>query len=362
MCKLDVRVGQMSFADTFVNWMEAHILDAPEMAAFGFAMAVGLLIMLAVLLIRAFMEFFARLKSAGLARSVRRDKMPGYRIMLANAAGRKSGRATRFLSEALEDHFATFSFGAPYRLIKSTTITGGRSPQAVRLARRRLAASDADMIVWADRTSSGEEGLQVYGLSRGGGLRADEAGVFAFSLTGKPADWTDAIKSAAAFKLARELQPALKHPESFRGEKMKDLASALESMIAPDAPLSAALRAELEADFCACAVHVAEDADEPVWLDRVIDLRRTALSDPSYANNRQGAIQARIDLGRALLIKAEKKYDQAILQEAINHLGAVVTALQSDPAISRARSASEAMYKAQAMIENRKRFSLNFGS
>ena len=352
----------MSFVDTFVNWVEAHILHAPEMAAFGFAMAIGLLMTASVLIIRALLGLWARLSSAGQARNVRRDKMPGYRIMLANVSGRGSGKATRFLGEALEDHFATFSFGAPYRLIKSPNIPGGRSPQSVKLARRRLAASDADMIVWADRTSSGEEGLHIYGLSRGGGLRADEAEVFAFSLTGKPAEWTDAIKSAAAFKLARELQPALKNPESFRGEKMKELASALESVIAPDVPLSTAMRAELEADFCACAVHVAEDAGEPVWLDRVIDLRRTALSDPSYANNTQGSIQARIDLGRALLIKAEKQYDQAILQEAINHLGAVVTALQSDPMIARARNASEAMYKAQAMIENRKRFSLNFGS
>lgn len=352
----------MTLVDTFVNWFDVYILQAPEMAAFGFAMAVGLLIALFVLLMRASLRLFSRLRSAGQARAVRRDKMPGYRIMLANASGRKSGKARRFLSEALEDHFATFSFGAPYRLIKSPLIQGGGSPQSVKVARRRLAASDADMIVWADRLSAGEEGLHIYGLSRGGGLRADEADVFAFPLSGKPADWTEAIKSAAAFKLARELQPALKHPESFRGEKMKALASALESVIAPDVPLSAAMRAELEADFCACAVHVAEDAGETVWLDRVIDLRRTALSDPSYANNMQGAIQARIDLGRALLIKAEKEYDQGILQEAINHLGAVVTALQSDPMISRARNASEAMYKAQAMIENRKRFSLNFGS
>jgi hypothetical protein len=51
-----------------------------------------------------------------------------------------------------------------------------------------------------------------------------------------------------------------------------------------------------------------------------------------------------------------------VVKEAISHLAQAVEGLRGDPTIQRAQSASDALFKAQAMIESRKRFSLNFGS
>ena len=61
-------------------------------------------------------------------------------------------------------------------------------------------------------------------------------------------------------------------------------------------------------------------------------------------------------------MRAEKQFDQKVVQEAISHLSQAVDGLRGDPVIIRAQSASDALFKAQSMIESRKRFSLNFGS
>ena len=344
------------------DWVETHVLSAHDFATFGFAMALLLCLGLVFLFLSGVRSLITRLRNASGTRAFRRSKEPGYRILLARPTGSGAGRIGKWLNAALSDNLAEFNFGAPFRLASTGEIAGGSDQKVLAQARRRLATSDADMLVWASRINKGDSGLIVQGLSRGGGLRPDEARPFTIALPGSRDAREGQVPNIAAYLLAKKLQPALANPQAFRPEKMKLLAEALNRMLDESESVSPVIRSELEADFCASGVHVAEQTGDLGTLDRVIAMRRAHLGEVSNTSDSALVSQARMDLGRALLARAEKQYDLKVVQEAISHLSQVVEALRADPSIQKAQTASDAMFKAQTMIETRKRFSMNFGS
>lgn len=346
---------------TAESWFEANVVDATELATFGFVMLCVLAATLVILALSLLGSLLKTLRNASGARAARNDKTPGYRILVARPSGKRAGRAWKWLLTALDSHLSEFNFGAPLKLFRTGTIRGGMQTRAVQRARRRLDVADADMLVWADRTGRREDGFVIHGLSRGGGLTAAEARSFTLVLPGKMADLEGQMPRVAAYLLARELQPALAHPQSFRAEKMKTLSDALSELLAESPALSVALRSRIEADFCASSVHVAEQSGDMEALDHVIMLRRIHLEDIKSDRDTSRAVQAHMDLGRALLARATKQFDRKTVEEAISHLSKVIEALQADPTIKRAQAASDAMYKAQNLLETRKRFAVNFG-
>ncbi len=346
---------------TAESWFEASVVDATELATFGFVMLCVLAATLVILALSLLGSLLKTLRNASGARAARNDKTPGYRILVARPSGKRAGRAWKWLLTALDSHLSEFNFGAPLKLFRTGTIRGGMQTRAVQRARRRLDVADADMLVWADRTGRREDGFVIHGLSRGGGLTAAEARSFTLVLPGKMADLEGQMPRVAAYLLARELQPALAHPQSFRAEKMKTLSDALSELLAESPALSVALRSRIEADFCASSVHVAEQSGDMEALDHVIMLRRIHLEDIKSDRDTSRAVQAHMDLGRALLARATKQFDRKTVEEAISHLSKVIEALQADPTIKRAQAASDAMYKAQNLLETRKRFAVNFG-
>ena len=346
---------------TAESWFEANVVDATELATFGFVMLCVLAAALVILAFSLLGSLLKTLRNASGARSARSDKTPGYRILVARPSGKRAGRAWKWLLTALDSHLSEFNFGAPLKLFRTGTIRGGMQTRAVQRARRRLEVADADMLVWADRTGQRADGFVIHGLSRGGGLTAAEARSFTLVLPGKMSDLEGQMPRVAAYLLARELQPALAHPQSFRAEKMKTLSDALSELLAESPALSVALRSRIEADFCASSVHVAEQSGDMEALDHVIMLRRIHLEDIKSDRDTSRAVQAHMDLGRALLARATKQFDRKTVEEAISHLSKVIEALQADPTIKRAQAASDAMYKAQNLLETRKRFAVNFG-
>ena len=346
---------------TAESWFEANVVDAAELATFGFVMLCALAVVLIILAFSLLGSLLKTLRNASGARSARNDNTPGYRALVARPSGKRAVRAWKWLLTALDSHLSEFNFGAPLKLFRTGTIRGGMQTRAVQRARRRLEVADADMLVWADRTGQRADGFVIHGLSRGGGLTAAEARSFTLVLPGKMSDLEGQMPRVAAYLLARELQPALAHPQSFRAEKMKTLADALSELLAESPALSVALRSRIEADFCASSVHVAEQSGDMEALDHVIMLRRIHLEDIKSDRDTSRAVQAHMDLGRALLARATKQFDRKTVEEAISHLSKVIEALQADPTIKRAQAASDAMYKAQNLLETRKRFAVNFG-
>lgn len=346
---------------TAERWFETNVVDATELATFGFVMLCVLLVAVAVLILSLLGSLLKTLRNASGARAARNDKSPGYRVLVARPAGRGAGRAWKWLLSALNAHLSEFNFGAPLKVFRTGTIRGGIETRAVQRARRRLEVADADMLVWADRTGRREDGFVIHGLSRGGGLTAEEAKLFTLLMPGKMIDLEGQMPRVAAYFLARELQPALANPQSFRPEKMKILSNALAEILEDSPTLPVALRSRIEADFCASLVHVAEQSGDMDALDHVITLRRIHLQDIKSDGDTSRAVQAHMDLGRALLARATNQFDRKTVEEAISHLTKVIEALQADPTIKRAQAASDAMYKAQNLLETRKRFAVNFG-
>ncbi|WP_375210019.1 hypothetical protein [Hyphomonas jannaschiana] len=343
-------------------WAGAHVRETQYLAALGVVLGLlfgGFLIVLAA---RFCVRIVRRLGDVMAARALRTDKTPGYRIVLAKPAGRKRGATLKWLQAALTDHLSAFNFGAPFRIMRMSPLLGGLAPRTVERARRRMAASDADLFVWGERRGRKEDGLVLHGLTRGGGLTAAEARLFTLRLPARETSLEGAMPKIAAFLMAKKLQPGLGNPQSFRPEKISLLAEALSAMLDHEGPMPVAVRNEVEGDFCASAVHVAEEAGDLAGLDRVIALRREHLTEGAVQADPERAIQARMDIGRALLARAAKKYEPELVREAIGYLSQVVEALRADPSIMRAQAASDAMFKAQSLMETRKRFAVNFGT
>ncbi|KCZ55914.1 hypothetical protein HY29_09925 [Hyphomonas beringensis] len=352
----------LAWFDTAETWVQEHVLPGGEMAAFGFVMMLLIIAAVVVILFVLLAKTVRRaLMESGLRRAAK-DKSPGYRILLAPPGGLSGAKAGKWLMSALQDHLGAFNFGAPFKLFRTSHIPGGLEGRALARARRRMIVSQADMFLWTERTGRGDEGFLIHGLSRGGGLRAEEARPFTLALPGRIKNLDGQLPRIAAYFLARELQPALANPQSFRPEKMKLLAEALGEMLDDCASLSPVLLRRLEADFCATGVHVAEQAGDLDALDRVLRLRQGHLQAPQTDRDSWRVVQSHMDIGRALIARSMVQFDRKQVEDAISHLSKVIEALQADPTIQRAQTVSDTMAKAKNMLETRKRFAVNFGA
>ncbi len=344
------------------QWFGSHSSEMTWLAAFGGLAALALVLASVFIVFRFLGRVVRAAKDSAVTRSLRTSKAPGYRILMSMPTGKAPRATSRWLRKAMHENLASYNFGAPFTIAEMSALKGELAPKSIARARRRMAASDADMLIWVARRGGSDTGLVINGLTRGGGLSPADAVMFEIKLPARKAALGGAMEQVAAYLLAKQLQPALANPQSFRPEKMKLLATAISAMLDHQGQMAPAIRAGLEADFCASSVHVAEQSGDLEGLDRVISLRREHLTEHAANADPARALQARMDIGRALLARAERKFDPALIQEAIGHLSQVVEALRTDPAIVRAQGASDAMFKAQTMLESRKRFAVNFGT
>ena len=74
-----------------------------------------------------------------------------------------------------------------------------------------------------------------------------------------------------------------------------------------------------------------------------------------------GWIAAKITLGRALRLRAEKRFDPVLLQEAIAQLSEALEALRSEPRFKLAEAAAQAIGDAQRLLGARRKFSITGG-
>ncbi len=342
--------------------IESRFGNYPALALVGWIAAALALLWFAVLVLRLMMRLGQRFSDSSAARQLRKDEAPGYRILMAGAAGLGNGRLGKWAHRAANDHLATFNFGAPFKLARCSPMPGGTDGRSMRRARKLMTLGDADMIVWPIAESRDETGLVLHGLSRAGGLTAEEARGFRLELPGRYKALSGRMPQIAAYLMAKALQPQIGDPQAFRPEKMKLLANEIAAMLGEGTELPAKLKAGLEADYCAACVHLAEAMGDFEAIDQVIALRESHLAKLGPGGDPILAAQAHMDIGRALIARAEKQFDQKTVHTAIQHLSSVVEALRADPTIQRAQMASDVMFKAQTMIETRKRFSVNFGS
>lgn len=342
------------------RWLETYIFPSETLAAFGFACAIGAAVALTLVALRI-LRRLARSASVSSNSAVRRaGRAPGYRIMIADFGGRQAGRAREAITAALEDYLAAFSFGVRFQLFRTGPVSGRPEGETLRMVRRRLRKSDGDMVIWGTRENPSFNGLVLCGVTRGGSLTPEEARGFSFAMPGDAALFGEEQAKVTAYLLAKQLQPALSRPEAFRPEKIEELGRILDELLSGEAVLPAPVRWELERDFSSIVLHLSEVEPRADWLEKVIALRTATLEalkeDPDF----DAQVEARLDLGAALLKIAEARFDPASVREASVHLNAVVDALRPHDVIRKVQRASDGLARAQALVETRRRFAVNF--
>ena len=90
-------------------------------------------------------------------------------------------------------------------------------------------------------------------------------------------------------------------------------------------------------DASAGALQLAFAGDDS-WIDRSVDIARSTLSEINRSAAPDRWIAANITLGRALRLKAEKRFDPVMLREGIAHLTEALEALRSEPRLKLAES------------------------
>ncbi|MEL6259130.1 MAG: hypothetical protein AAFQ67_08740 [Pseudomonadota bacterium] len=336
---------------TAADWMAQQLQATPALGVIGAVAVLYCVVFAAVWVFSNGATTVEQLRAARVDKALRRNPEPGYKLLIAKPIGARSSAAGAFLEDSLRKHLPTFCFGAPINIARG----GGRIRGAKDLE-RRLDRSGADIVIGVKRTDRSKEGLVLSGLVRG----STGATPFAFSLPGSTKAWAAGLAPVAAFMVAKNMQPAIAQPMNFRAEKAAPVARQLEAILQRPAELSEPVHAMIENDFAAYALHVAEKGVDMAALDKVIALRRAALDRKTASAALR--LTARLDLGRALLVRAEKNFDQAVVAEAINHLREAIEIMRADPMIRRAEDASSAISKAQSMLASRRRFSISASS
>jgi len=340
---------------SLTNWFEATISGSPLWSGLGLAAAIfaGLVIL-----------WFALQQAARSIRGVmammasrKRRSTQGFGIAVAPVIGPNGGHQTKAIIAALDEHLHLFTFGSPFEIVKAPRmrIKGAEGLRAA--ATRYLESSATDLVLWGHRSRGKNVPSQIDILSCGGSLAPTEADHLEGFFPSINAANRATNSRVAAYLVARALQPGLSNGSAYKAEKLSPVADILVSCLDDADGLPDRTRLTLEHDYSSMALHLGGEAH----LSRVAELRRKRLSGdvplaPAFE------VQARIDLGRALLGLSTINFDPVRIREAMDHLKIAVELLKSDPVLQMAQATNQAVQQGQAMLANRKRFSVTGGS
>jgi hypothetical protein len=257
------------------------------------------------------------------------------------------------MHKAIEAYLKDYMFGGPFRI---TRYPGGidNEDQAARL----LARTDADLLVWAE-SPRGTKGVARI-LSRPSNTFEQQRPAMTLAMPKENTAWTDALARAMAYGAAKQFRPALGRPQDFRPERLQPVVESLLSILGQRPKADPKLVAELVDDASAGALQLALAGDD-AWVDRSVDIARATLAEINRSASPDRWIAANITLGRALRLKAEKKFDPVMLREGITYLTEALEALRSEPRFKLAESAAHAIGEAQKLLGTRRKFSITGG-
>jgi hypothetical protein len=332
--------------------VEAFLAAWPQVAAAGLIAAVVAAVVLAFMLIMWAARLFMSLRRSAIASRIRRTRDGGVRIVVARARSGRRASISRFLERSLETHLAAFMFGGPFTVVR---YPGGLPDEAA--ARRLLARSEADLIVWSDLTP-GTKGEALI-LSRPANFESVRS-VARFALPKERSAWNPALSRAMAYAAARQFRPALGRPQDFRAERLQPVVEELLAILAEKPKADPRLLADMVDDAAAGALQLAYAGDE-TWLERAVEIAGVTLNELNRSASPDRWIAAKINMGRSLRLKAERRFDPVVLRESIAHLTEALDALRSEPRFKLAESAAQGIGEAQRMLGARKKFSISNG-
>lgn len=338
-----------------IEWFETSIVGSPIWSGIGLAAVavIGLLLTSGALTllgrgVRGLLDTLA---------SRKRRSTQGFGIAVAPIVGPGGSRQTKAVIAALEAHLGQFTFGSPFEIVKAPRIRTKGAKGLRSSAIRYLEKSSTDLVLWGTRETGKQQASELEILSCAGSLAPADAlhfeGFFPF-LTSQNQETTSRI---VAYLVARALQPGLADGSAFKAEKLAPVADILVSCIEDPDAVQERTRRTLEHDYSSMALHIGGETH----LKRVAELRRKRLSS---GENLPASfeVHARVDLGRALLGLSAINFDPVRVREAMDHLKIAVEMLKADPILQIAQVTNQAVQQGQAMLANRKRFSVTGGS
>ncbi len=348
--------------DAFIAWLEDTVLPSSILAALGFCVLLVMGLALSVWLLRGVGRMVFARRTQPLGRIRRTPGLPGHRVLMGAIEGAGGRDLEDSLRDALEAHLPAYTFGAHTQVFRASSPRGRPDGVVLRQARRALRKSGADMFVWGVRRDDGPDGLVLFGVARGGAVNAEQAEPFAFYLPGGLEGHTSPEARASAYLLAKKLVPALGRPDAFRAERIAEVGEILDALLEANLAMAPSVRRDLEQDFTAIALYLADQEGHADWLDKVIARRRATLEALKDEPDTMALLDARLDLGQALLKRAERQFDPVVLREATVNLSTVVEALRSHDILRKAQRAADGLARAQSMVETRRRFAVNFNA
>jgi len=340
---------------SLIEWFNANIAGSAIWSGLGLATAILAVLFAIYLLIRACAQLVTLVSTAMASR--KRRSTQGFGIAIAPLIGPRGAKQTKAVIAALEDYLALFTFGSPFEIVRAPRIRAKGAKGLRSSATTWLEKSSTDLILWGHRKRGKSTPTKVEVLSLGGSLKPNDAmhseGLLPFIDKANP----EATSKAVAYLVARALQPGLADGTAFRAEKLEPVADILMACLQERDSLPERTQLTLETDYCSMALALGGSEH----LSRVIELRRRRLAGeepllPAFE------VQARIDLGRALLHQAQSNFDPVRVREAMDHLKLAVERLKGDPILQLAQATNQAVQQGQAMLANRKRFSVTGGS
>jgi hypothetical protein len=338
-----------------IDWFNATIAGSPLWSGIGFA-AASVLGLVAVWIAGRALVRGLRALTDSLASRKRRSTQ-GFGIAVAPIVGPGGNAQTKAVHRALEAHLGLFTFGSPFEVVKAPRIRTKGAKGLRSSAIRYMERSSTDLVLWGSRSGGKQQPSEIEILSCSGSLAPADALHFEGYFPVLNAQNQKITSRIVAYLVARALQPGLADGSAFKAEKLEPVADLLVECLNDTEALQDRTRRTLEHDYSSMALHIGGEAH----LKRVVELRRKRLSSGETLPA-SFAVHARIDLGRALLGLSAINFDPVRVREAMDHLKVAVEMLKADPILQMAQQTNQAVQQGQAMLANRKRFSVTGGS
>lgn len=338
-----------------IEWFNATIAGSALWSGLGL-LAVGLVSLYLFFLAARGVASLVSLLMTNMASRKRRSTQ-GFGLAISPLSGPQGAAQTKAIISALETHLEQFMFGSPFEIVRAPKLRAKGSKGLRAAATGWLEKSSTDLIVWGYRPRGKDEASRVEVLSLGGSLPPSDAMHSEGLLPLVTRENEETTSRTIAYLIARALQPGLGDGSAFRADKLAPVADIIMSCLQNEDALPTQTRNTLEIDYCSMAI--ALNTEE--HLTRVVELRRRRLSSEEPLAPAD-EIQARIDLGRALLLLSNANFDPVRVREAMDHLKIAVERLKVDPILRLAQQTNQAVQQGQAMLSNRKRFSVTGGS
>ncbi|MEM7328562.1 MAG: hypothetical protein AAF437_07470 [Pseudomonadota bacterium] len=340
---------------TIIEWFNTHIAGSMIWSGIGLATAIVAVLIGVFLIFRAVASLVAMITTTMASR--KRQSTQGFGIAIAPIVGARGSKQTKAIVAALQTHLDLFTFGSPFEIVRAPRIRAKGAKGLRAAATRWLEKSSTDLVLWGHRKRGKVQPTNVEVLSLGGSLKPQDAMHSEGLLPEIDKHNQETTARVVAYLVARALQPGLADGSAYRAEKLAPVADILQACLSDKDALPDRTQLTLETDYCSMALALAT----PDHLARVIEYRRTRLA-AEEAMPPAFEVQARIDLGRALLHQAQANFDPVRVREAMDHLKLAVERLKVDPILQLAQATNQAVQQGQAMLSNRKRFSVTGGS